>query len=157
MKRCIAMIRGLILVLGLLLPARSLSAQLQAVGVRNLSFGNLIPGVTTTIAPTHPVSSGEYDIQVPIGTRLRLDFVLPTQLNGPGGATIPTNFQNNDAYLIETGPGAVPQNQNPKSMKPYTMTYGNRLLIFLGGQVLPAGNQATGAYSNTVTLTVTII
>jgi hypothetical protein len=42
-------------------------------------------------------------------------------------------------------------------MKPYTMTYGNRLLIFLGGQVLPAGNQATGAYSNTVTLTVTII
>lgn len=131
-------------------------AQLLVLGVRNLAFGAVIPGVTTTVAPSDPVKSGQFEVQAPLGTRLRLDFILPTQLTS-SGATMPINFQNNDALLVETGAGSVPQNQNPKSMKPYTMTYGNRLLIFLGGQVLPAGNQATGAYANTVTLTVTII
>jgi hypothetical protein len=131
-------------------------AQFSAVGVRNLAFGLVIPGVTTTVAPSDPVRSGQFEIQAPLGTRLRLDFALPTQLTGPAGA-MPLTFQNNDALLVETGAGAVPQSQNPKSMKPYTMIYGNRLLLFLGGTVIPAGNQATGAYANTVTLTVTII
>ena len=135
-------------------PAR---AQLLATGIRNLAFGAVIPGVTSTVAPSDPVRSGQYEIQAPLGTRLRLDFTLPTQLTGPSGATMPINFQNNDALLIETGPGAVSQNQNPKSMKPYTMTYGNRLLLFLGGAVTPAANQATGSYANTVSLTVTIM
>jgi hypothetical protein len=135
-------------------PAR---AQLLATGIRNLAFGAVIPGVMTTVAPSDPVNSGEYEIQASLGTRLRLDFTLPTQLTGPSGATMPINFQNNDALLIETGPGAVSQNQNPKSMKPYTMTYGNRLLLFLGGAVTPAANQATGSYANTVSLTVTIM
>jgi len=135
-------------------PAR---AQLLATGIRNLSFGLVIPGVMTTVAPSDPVRSGQYEIQAALGTRLRLDFTLPTQLTGPSGASMPLNFQNNDALLIETGPGAVSQNQNPKSMKPYTMLYGNRLLLFLGGSVTPAANQATGAYANTVSLTVTII
>src|SRR5262245_51737566 len=121
--------RGVLLLLAVLLaPWARASAQLQVTGTRNLNFGALIPGVVRTIAPTDPVSSGLYDITVPNGTRLRLDFTLPTQLVGPGGAVIPLTFQNNDALLIETGPGAVPQNQNPKSMKPYTMLYGNRLL-----------------------------
>jgi hypothetical protein len=135
-------------------PAR---AQLIVTGFRDLAFGPVIPGVTNTVAPSDPVKSGEFQIQAALGTRLRLDFILPTVLIGPSGATMPINFQNNDALLIETGPGAVSQYQNPKSMKPYTMLYGNRLLLFLGGSVTPAGNQANGPYANTVNLTVTII
>ena len=132
-------------------------AQLQVLGIRNLAFGAVIPGVTSTVPPSDAVKSGQFEIQAAQGTRLRLDFTLPTQLTAPGGATMPINFQNNDALLIETGPGAVPQNQNPKSMKPYTMNYGNRLLLFLGGQVLPAGGQTTGNYSAGVILTVSIL
>lgn len=153
-----AILRPASLAIGLLLGlASSGSAQLSAVGIRNLAFGAVIPGLATVVSPNDPVKSGTFDVQVALGTRLRLDFTLPTQLNGPSGATLPITFVNGDCILLETGAGAAPNSQNPKSMKPYTMTFGNRLFVFLGGTVTPAGVQQTGVYSATVTLTVTIL
>jgi hypothetical protein len=150
--------RIFLLAAGLLLGlAPSASAQLSAVGVRNLAFGSVIRGLASIVSPNDPVKSGQFEVQVALGTRLRLDYTLPTQLNGPSGATMPINFANTDCILLETAPGSVPNTQNPKSMKPYTMTYGNRLFLFLGGQVSPTGTQATGVYSASVTLTVTIM
>ena len=145
---------GLILLFGVASPV---AAQFSAVGTRNLAFGAVIPGVTMVVAPTDPVKSGVYTITANQGTRLRLDFVLPTQLVRAGGGQMTVNFANGDAILLETAPGSVPNNQNPKSMKPYTMTNGNQLKIYLGGNVSPAGGQATGLYTATVMLTVTIL
>ena len=145
---------GLVLLLGMTTPA---AAQFSAVGTRDLAFGAVIPGVITTVAPTDPVKSGVYTITANLGTRLRLDFTLPTRLVNAGGAQMTINFANGDAILLETAPGSVPNNQNPKSMKPYTMMYGNQLKLYLGGNVSPIGGQATGVYTATVMLTVTII
>lgn len=145
---------GLVLLLGMTTPA---AAQFSAVGTRDLAFGPVIPGVITTVAATDPVKSGVYTITANLGTRLRLDFTLPARLVSTGGAQMTINFANGDAILLETAPGSVPNNQNPKSMKPYTMTYGNQLKLYLGGNVTPTAGQATGAYTATVMLTVTIL
>jgi len=133
------------------------AAQLSAVGTRDLAFGAVIPGVITTVAPTDPVKAGIYTVTANLGTRLRLDFTLPTTLVKPGGGSMPVNFVNGDCILLETGPGATPNTQNPKSMKPYTMNFGNRLGVYLGGNVTPAAGQATGTYTATIVLTVTIL
>lgn len=132
-------------------------AQFSAVGTRDLAFGAIIPGVVTTVAPTDPVKSGSFDITANIGTRLRLDFILPTRLVSAAGAQMPIDFANGQCILLETAPGSTPNSQNPKSMKPYTMTRGNRLQVFLGGFVSPSGGQATGVYTASVLLTVTIL
>lgn len=147
-------IPGLLLLFGVASPV---AAQFAAVGTRDLAFGAVIPGVITTVAPTDPVKSGVYTITANLGTRLRLDFTLPTQLTRVGGGVMTVNFANGDAILMETAPGSVPNNQNPKSMKPYTMTNGNQLKLYLGGNVTPTAGQATGLYTATVMLTVTIL
>ena len=150
----VAVTAGLILWLA---PAQPLSAQFSVVGTRDLAFGAVIPGVTMLVAPMDPVRAGVFDITANLGTRLRLDFALPTRLVSPGGAQMTVNFANGDAILLETGPGGVPNTQNPKSMKPYTMTRGNRLMIYLGGNVTPTGSQAIGVYTASILLTVTIL
>jgi hypothetical protein len=151
---------GAALAAGVLLGALTsagAAAQVAAVGSRDLAFGPVIPGVVTRVTPTDPVRSGIFDITASRGTRLRLDFTLPTVLTSPSGAQMTVTFANGDAILLETGPGAAPNSQNPKSMKPYTMNAGNRLLIYLGGNVTPTGNQASGVYTASVLLTVTIL
>jgi hypothetical protein len=145
---------GLLLLFGAASPA---AAQFSAVGTRDLAFGAVIPGVVTTVAPTDPVKSGVFTITAPVGTRLRLDFTLPGQLVRAGGGQMTVNFANGSTILQETGPGSVPNSQNPKSMKPYTMTNGPQLKVYLGGNVSPTAAQATGLYTATVMLTVTIL
>ena len=145
---------GLLLLFG---TASPLAGQFSAVGTRDLAFGSVIPGVMTSVAPTDPVKSGIYTITAPVGTRLRLDFTLPNQLVRAGGGQMTVNFPNGDAILQETGPGSVPSSQNPKSMKPYTMTKGTQLQVYLGGDVSPTAGQATGLYTATIMLTVTIL
>ena len=145
---------------GLLLLACAASpaaAQFSAVGTRDLAFGAVIPGVTTTVTPTDPVKSGIFTIMANQGTRLRLDFTLPNQLVRAGGGQMSVNFPNGYCILLETAPGSVPNSQNPKSMKPYTMTNGTQLKVYLGGDVTPTAGQATGLYTATVMLTVTIL
>lgn len=154
MSRVKSLLGGLLLSLVLAMPA---AGQFSAVGTRDLAFGAVIPGVTTVVSPMDPVKSGIFDITANQGTRLRLDFTLPTRLIGPGGAQMTINFANGDAILLETAPGSTPNSQNPKSMKPYTMTGGNRLMLYLGGNVAPTGGQATGVYTASVMLTVTIL
>ena len=145
---------GLVLLFG---AASPVAAQLSAAGTRDLAFGSVIPGVLTTVQPTDPVKSGVYTVTAPMGTRLRLDFILPTQLVRTGGGQMIVNFPNGYCILLETAPGSVPNSQNPKSMKPYTMTNGTQLKVYLGGDVSPTAGQATGLYTATVMLTVTIL
>jgi hypothetical protein len=144
----------LVLCLGLATPA---SGQFSAVGTRDLAFGAVIPGVTAVVSPMDPVKSGVFEITANQGTRLRLDFTLPNRLVSAGGNQMNLNFSNGDAILLEAAPGSTPNSQNPKSMKPFTMTQGNRLLIYLGGNVSPTGGQPIGVYTASVMLTVIIL
>ena len=152
------MIRKLLLVLGLSLGiSGGLSAQLTVVGLRNLAFGSVIQGVPKSITPSDPVQSGQFEFIVPLGSRVRVQFTLPTRLNGPGAARLTIAFNTTDAIALGQGPTSVPVTFNPNVAQTFNVVSSNRIWVFLGGRVTPTGTQATGNYTNTVTLTITII
>lgn len=144
--------------LGLLaLLAPSAAAQFQVTASRDLVFGWVIPGIDKSIAANDPVRSATFEIQATVGDRVGVRFTLPNHLINAAGQKLKANFANGDALALETGSGAVPVAFNPSSQRNFTLTTGNRLLLFLGGTAQPRKNQQPGVYRNTVTLTVTIM
>jgi hypothetical protein len=101
------------------------------------------------------VRSGEFRLSGPSGTKVQLRFTLPDRLDGPGGATLPIDFANNDAFHVGTGPGSVPATFNPKATRNIQLTGGD-VLVFIGGTVSPVGNQPQGNYASTITLTINV-
>ncbi len=132
------------------------AAQISVTPVRDLAFGPVIVGVPTYIPPGHPVRSGQFRVTALPLLRVRLRFTLPNQLNGPGGATLPIAFNNNDALWVGTAPNSAPETFNPKATKNVQLLTNTTILVFIGGTVSPAGNQAQGRYAGTITLTVTL-
>ena len=150
--------RPLILALvALAIESPPCSAQLVVQGIRDLDFGPVIQGIAATVTTANPTSSGQFYFKTPaIGTRIRIQFTLPTQLNGPTGATMPITFGASDALAKGTAPASVPVSFNPNITASFTMTSSLDANVWLGGRVTPAANQRVGNYSNTVVMTVTI-
>ncbi len=150
--------RPLILALvALAIESPPCSAQLVVQGIRDLDFGPVIQGIAATVTTANPTSSGQFYFKTPaIGTRIRIQFTLPTQLNGPTGATMPITFGASDALAKGTAPASVPVSFDPNKTASFTMTSSLDANVWLGGRVTPAANQRVGNYSNTVVMTVTI-
>ncbi len=149
--------RGLVLAALVIAVPGEASAQLIVTGIRNLDFGVVLQGVASVVPPTDPVKSGQFYFRTPgLGTRVRIRFTLPTQLNGPGGASMPISFANNDARAQGTAPASLPILFNPNGAAVFTMTTSPDANVWLGGRVAPAAAQAVGTYSNTVIMTVTM-
>ena len=142
----------------LLGPVAPAAAQVSVAGIRDLAFGPVIIGIPSTVAPSDAVRSGQYRFTAPVGSRVRIDFDLPSQLNGPASAKLPIKFGKTDAVIVGNAPGSVPTalDPNPKANLKFDMGTNTAANIFLGGTVTPAGNQAPGSYVATVVLTVTI-
>ena len=152
------MVRKCLLVCGLLVAAsRGASAQLTVTGLRNLAFGPVIKGVASSVAPSDPVKSGQYEFIVPIGSQVRIQFTLPTRLNGPSGALLTIAFGTTDAIALGQGPTSVPVTFNPNATQTFNIVSSNRIWVFLGGRVTPTAAQTTGNYTNSVTMTITIL
>lgn len=133
-----------------------LAAQVSVAPIRDLAFGPVIVGVPTTIGPSHPTRSGQFQIAAPLGTRVQIRFTLPNQLDGPTGAQLPITFSNNDALVVGTGSNSAPMTFNPKATRVFQVP-GPTTNVFVGGRVTPAGNQAQGSYAATITLTVMVL
>ena len=141
----------------LLFGARPVAAQLTVQALRNLNFGPVVQGQAKSIAANDPINSGQWQFIATLGDQVRIQFTLPTRLNGPAGATMPISFGNADAIALGQGPTSVPVTFNPNTGGTFTLVSSNKIWIFLGGRVTPAANQRTGNYSNTVVLTITIL
>ncbi len=143
------------MLLGPVMPA---AAQVSVAGIRNLAFGPVIVGIPSTVAPSDAIRSGQYRFTAPAGARVRLDFDLPSQLNGPGSARLPIKFGKTDAVAVGNAPGSIPfvLDPNPKANLKYEMGASTAANLFVGGTVTPAANQAPGSYVATIILTVTI-
>src|SRR5262245_39431736 len=142
----------------LLGSAKPAAAQVSVAGIRNLAFGPVIVGIPSTVAPSDAIRSGQYRFTAPAGSRVRIDFDLPSQLAGPASAKLPIKFAKTDAVIVGNAPGSVPivLDPNPKANQKFDMGTNTAANIFLGGTVTPAGNQAPGGYVATIVLTVTI-
>jgi hypothetical protein len=141
----------------LLAAARPAAAQVTVSGIRNLAFGPVIRGVPVHVLPSDAVKSGQFRFVTAIGNTVRLQFTLPTRLNGPSNARLPISFGSTDAIAVGTASNSVPATFNPNSSQTYNIVTSTTINVFLGGTVSPAANQATGAYTNTITLTVTVL
>ncbi len=140
-----------------LAPPRTAAAQTMVQGVRDLDFGVVIQGVAKQVLPSDPINSGQFYFRTPgIGSRVRVQFTLPAQLNGPAGATMPITFGATDAIAKGTAASSIPVTFDPRATASFTMTTSADANVWLGGRVTPAAAQRVGSYTNTVTLTITI-
>ena len=146
----------------LLTAARPAAAQISVAGIRDLAFGPVIVGIPSTVAPSDAIRSGQFRFTAPAGARVRVDFDLPSQLSGPGGAKLPIKFAKTDAVAVGNAAGSVPGtlpvvlNPNPKATQKFDLGPNTAVNVFLGGTVTPATNQAPGGYVATIVLTVTV-
>jgi hypothetical protein len=144
---------------GALVPS-GLGAQgkpLTVTGVRGITFGGLFPGVPLVIPRTDPANSGQLDIKGPNGSLVLLTFVLPLTMTGPAGAQLPLSFGSSDAGYSQSQAIGSQIGFDPK--QPFTATLSNngRGSVFVGGTANPTANQRAGAYTATLTLTVTVL
>jgi hypothetical protein len=69
---------------------------------------------------------------------------------------MPVGFQNGDVFVQGRWTGAPIESFNPNATKNFRFTGGTQAIVRLGGQVVPAANQLTGPYANTVICTINI-
>jgi len=147
-------------VVGAMLLGVPLLAQgkpLTVTGVRGVTFGAVLPGMPRVVLRTDPANSGQFDIKGPKGGPVLLSFVLPLSMTGPGGALMPIVFGASDAGYSPTQSIGSQVGFDPK--QPTTVTFPNNgaASVFVGATANPAANQRAGAYTGTITLTVTVL
>lgn len=144
------------LVLFLTCTAGSLPAQVGVVGVRDLAFGSVIPGIATNVSPSDPVQSGMWEVTAQQGDRVQVRLTLPKDLTAPGGFQMPVGYANNHAIAVSDAPGATPAVFNPNAAQNFRLQSSGRFFVFLGGTVSPTATQQAGNYSATAVLTITV-
>lgn len=149
--------RTRLLLAGVVLAGTPAHAQLSVAGVRDLAFGAVATGVTTTVLPTDPMRSGQWTVTANIGDQVQIKLTLPNRLNGPSGASMPVTFTTGDVFVQENATGSLPEYFNPGGAKVFRFTSGTQAFIRLGGRVTPAVGQRTGAYANSALITVTFL
>jgi hypothetical protein len=137
--------------------ARPAAAQVTVSGIRELDFGPVIRGVPMHVLPSDAVKSGQIRFVTAIGNTVRLQFTLPTRLNGPSSARLPISFGSTDGIAMGSASSSVPVTFNPNNSQTFNIVTSTTINVFLGATVSPAANQATGDYTNTITLTVTVL
>jgi hypothetical protein len=130
---------------------------LNVSGVRGLTFGAVFPGVPRVISRTDPANAGQFDIGHAKFNTIQLTFTLPSVMAGPAGATMPLVFGANDAGY--SSPETITSQVGFDPRVPFTtaLDKNGRAAVFIGGRAQPAPSQRAGAYTATITLTVTVL
>jgi hypothetical protein len=130
---------------------------LSATGVRNLAFGDVLPGVPNTVQPTDVTRSGQFDIGGPSLAQVEITFALPTALAGGGGATTPISFGATSAGYSANGSIASQVPFDPRVPFRASLSALGRGTAFVGGLLAPPGTQSAGSYSGSVSVTVALV
>ncbi|HEX9611841.1 MAG TPA: DUF4402 domain-containing protein [Gemmatimonadales bacterium] len=153
LRRCSWFAAALVAALGGALAAQG-GRPLRVDGVRELSFGTVLPGIPRQVLRTDPVASGEFQIRGEKFNPVELTFALPTLMTGPAGASMPVLFGGNDAGYSVTQSIASQVGFDPSQPFQSQLDKDGRASVFLGGTANPMASQRSGSYSGTVTLTV---
>ena len=140
---------ALVLLLG---TAGGASGQVTAVPQRDLAFGLLTPGVPNQVLVSDAARRAEWLLTGRGNTTV--SFVLPTVMQGPGGALLPLVFAAGDAAWMRQGAGGGGGMQTEDPNTPFSVNVPNRqtVRLFLGGTAQPATTQTAGTYTATVTV-----
>ena len=146
MKRLVALAAVALLTQG------PVSAQVTA--ERNLVFGVVTSGTTTSVAKTS-ASAGRWRVHGILGIGSQIKFTLPTSLAG-SGAPMPISFSATDGvYRVNNTNPSGGTTFNPNGTLTIPVSLISDIYLWLGGSVSPALNQAPGNYTGSVVVTVT--
>jgi hypothetical protein len=145
--------------LGAALPsvAGAQGKPLSVTGMHNLTFGAVFPGVPRVIGRTDAANAGQYDVGYAKFAPIQLTFTLPSSMAGPAGATMPLVFGANDAGYSSPETITSQVGFDPRVPFATTLDKNGRAAVFIGGTAQPLASQRAGAYSATITLTVTVL
>ena len=142
--------------LALCLVVRPLAGQSSVTGMQNLAFGAVIRGVPNSVSPTDAVRRGRFYIQHLVNHQVGFRFNLPQQLHHiGGGGNMPISFGANDGIAQGTAGNSTPIVFNPNNNQTFNLVTSTDFNVYLGGEVSPRPNQASGLYTGTITLTCT--
>jgi hypothetical protein len=129
-------------------------ADAQVTTLRNLAFGTILSGTTTSVNKTS-VFSAQWSFSGRFLLSGTFALTLPTTLTGPGTA-IPITFSTTDGVRNTTNNAATGTTFNPHTTQTVPISlFGTTVYVWLGASVSPPLNQTPGNYSGTVVLTVT--
>jgi Domain of unknown function (DUF4402) len=159
-----ALLAGLVLVLAGVasMQAQGVNGSIQATaqvqtpitvtGTQNLAFGSVFPGVAKAVAYSDVANGGHFSVLGQANTPVTYSFTLPANLTS-GGNNLPigtwlgyVNTLNSTVGGAAITPSATPATTNLSAL--------GALFFFVGATVTPSATQVAGAYTGTVTLTV---
>jgi hypothetical protein len=120
-------------------------------GFQQLNFGNVFPGLNKTVLATDLTNAGRFDVTGQASTGVILSFTLPATLSS-GSNTMPIVSYTGEyaGNTAQTGATAF----TPASGASPSLNGSGQLYVWVGAQVQPATNQASGTYTGSITLTV---
>jgi hypothetical protein len=127
----------------------------MAIAHRDLTFGQVLPGIPEAVRPDDLRHAGLFEIQGSADAAVRVEFLLPDALVAPFGALLPIAFGHGDGFA-DFSHGRPPRGLRFDPRTPLITTLGpnGRLLIRLGGTVSPTRDQPGGPYHAAVSITV---
>lgn len=148
-------LRRVVVLFLLLATTAAAAAPLQVQRRNHLRFGQILPGAPTAVAWNDAARAGQYRIRGNRNAEVLIDFLLPTELQGRRGQTIPVSFGPGDAVYASDGNlgSAVPF--DPRVPTTVRLPASGRVFIFLGGTALPPSQAASGRYRARAAISVT--
>ena len=129
-------------------------AAAQVTVLSNLSFGTILSGATTSVAPTS-ASAANWKIHGSVGVAGVITVSLPSSLTKSGGTTMAVTFCSTcGVYRVNNSNPAGGTAFNPNNALILTVVLLSDIYIWVGGSVSPPLAQAPGAYSGTMVITV---
>jgi hypothetical protein len=126
----------------------------QVTVLSDLSFGTILSGTTTSVAPTS-ASAANWKIHGSIGVAGVITVSLPSSLTKSGGTTMPVSFCSTcGVYRINNSNPSGGTAFNPNNALILTVVVLSDIYIWVGGSVNPPLAQSPGSYSGTMVITV---
>jgi hypothetical protein len=135
-------------------PATNHPRPFVAIAHQDLTFGEVLPGINTTIRSDDPRHAALFEVQGQANGAVRIEFLLPTALTSPSGAELALAFGQGDGQADFSRGRFRGVRFDPRSPLISSLGPNGKLYVKLGGTVFPTISQAGGVYTATISITV---
>jgi hypothetical protein len=127
---------------------------LVAIAHRDLTFGEVFPGIPASVRSDDPRQSGLFEVQGAPDGEVRIEFLLPPALVSPGAALLPLAFGPTDGQADFSRGRFRGVRFDPRAPLIASLGPNGKLYVKLGGTVEPSQTQPGGVYTATISITV---
>jgi hypothetical protein len=133
-------------------------SSLQVIGINNLNFGTVTPGVNKSVDKADAGFAGEWLVNGTPSAQMTVDVAIPPVLmHSDSAATLIVTYTSTDASY-DDGTGSGQSNPagtlDPNGQSILMLGLGGTMRVWIGGMVHPTVAQTGGNYAADVVLTV---